>query len=392
VRRVCADTLAGMDAACAVAGSGGWRWRLPLALACALACTREPGPSAPSGGTEKSVAPESLPVLERRRLEYLFAAAALVQRSWPQLAADQTCVLLVARAVQWVVNCAEAPNGFERTATQFSGHPIFTHEGDTFESDGETRSTAQLLARTPAAAHVFGSSARRQDLPGGHPWLLLGTLEALRAFHPAFGPATTEHWLSVAIHEFVHIHQLRQPAFAPYAERIDARLLHPGALGRLYERDAEFRAQIGREYQQLTAAASGALDPASARRALLQWLRSYHQRSARVAQRPDGAQLLQDERVFTYLEGVARFVESDFLVDAAQHPVGSLAGDPQFHGFEAFLGRGYSVSPNRQLDRDYYYAIGYHLCVLLARADPSWQRRVDTEPGWLIGLIERLAP
>ena len=71
-------------------------------------------------------------------------------------------------------------------------------------------------------------------------------------------------------------------------------------------------------------------------------------------------------------------------------PRTGLSADPDFHGFGAFAGGGYAVSPNRQLDPQYYYAIGYHLCVLLSRVDPSWHRRVDSQQGWLIGLVERV--
>lgn len=85
---------------------------------------------------------------------------------------------------------------------------------------------------------------------------------------------------------------------------------------------------------------------------------------------------------------MARFVESDFLANAAQHPREGLPEDEHFHEFESFLGRGYRGSPNRQLDAQYYYAIGYHLCVLLERVDPAWKQRVSVTPGWLVGLVE----
>lgn len=107
---------------------------------------------------------------------------------------------------------------------------MFVHAGDSFEVAGALRSTRELLEHTPAAAHVFTPSASATGLPPKHAWLLLGTLEALRAYHPAFGPATTEAWVSVAIHELIHVHQLRQPEFAPYLERIDNHSLEPTAI------------------------------------------------------------------------------------------------------------------------------------------------------------------
>jgi hypothetical protein len=187
----------------------------------------------------------------------------------------------------------------------------------------------------------------------------------------------------------VHVHQLRQRAFEAYATRIDAHSLEPGPLTALYAQDAVFRAAIDREYRQLTAAARDR-DPAAPRLALRRWLGAYRARSRRVARRADGQRLLEAERVFMYLEGVARFVESDFLTNTAQHPPAGLEADPQFHRFAAFVGRGYLASPNRQLDAQYYYAIGYHLCVLLERIDPGWKQRVDKQEGWLIGLVEAL--
>lgn len=374
---------------------------LRIALICGLmACSRgEPSnaerrplaPVAPASITRVEPVPPlaaTLPELERDRLAYLFEAAELVAQSWPQLSAAETCILLIAQTAQWVVNCKEAPRGFTRAAGEFRAQPIFAHAGGTFDVGGEARSTRQLLAQTPAAAHVFAPGRVGSALPAKYPWLLIGTLEALREFHPAFGPATTESWLSVAMHELVHIHQLRQPGFAPYVEKIDAHTLDPRALSAAYARDARFKAQVAREYQQLVAAAERALSPAGAKQALHTWLRSYRQRSARLRALPRGEGLWHDERVFTYLEGVGRYVESDFLQNVAQHPRAGLERDPQFHGFEAFVGHGYAGSPNRQLDAEYHYAIGYHLCVLLDRVDPTWKSRVDAHPGWLIGWVE----
>jgi hypothetical protein len=46
--------------------------------------------------------------------------------------------------------------------------------------------------------------------------------------------------------------------------------------------------------------------------------------------------------------------------------------------------------PNRQLDAQYYYALGFHLALLLERVDPSWKRSVHDEPDWLVGTVVRL--
>ena len=86
-------------------------------------------------------------------------------------------------------------------------------------------------------------------------------------------------------------------------------------------------------------------------------------------------------------------MESDFLANPAQHPPLAAAPlhDERFHAYDQFLDRGYRGSPNRQLDAQYFYAIGYHLCVLLERLDSNWKYSVHTRSHWLYDLVESLA-
>jgi hypothetical protein len=328
--------------------------------------------------------------LQRARLEYLFDAARLVAKSWPLMRPDETCVLLVERERQWEVNCDVAVRGFVATREKFHGRPLFTHAGDAFESAGQRRSTRELLASTPAAAQVPEVPNALPGLPTEHAFLLLGSLEALAAYHPSFPRATTEAWISVAMHEFVHTHQLRHPSFAPYRARLHTPAFDPAPLIALFTQDDAYRVAVLHEYQTLTAAARREPRRDDALAALRAWHAQYRKRRALLAARPQGASLIERDRVFTYLEGVARYVESDFLDRADQHPKRIIPDDPRFHAYADFLGRGYAASPNRQLDDQYYYAIGYHLCVLLQRADPEWRDHVQAQPGLLLGYVDAL--
>jgi hypothetical protein len=333
-----------------------------------------------------------LPKLQRQRLDYVFDAAELVRASWPGMTPEHTCLMLIEAERQWVVNCQLAPAGFEQTRQHFREHPVFVHLGGTFESDGGRMSTAEWLSTTPAAAHVAAPNTPA-SLPGDAPWLVLGSLEALSAFHPAFKHATTEAWVSVAVHEFVHTHQLRAAGFAPYLAAVDTHVSNPAALTALYTSDPSYRARIEREYALLSqAAARDARDKAAARQALRSWWALYLKRNQGLARTGvDVTRVIADDALFSYLEGVARFVESDFLANTAQHPPEPTTHDARFRAYAEFVGRDYAGSPNRQLDSQYFYAIGYHLCVLLERLDPRWKNSVHTRSHWLLGVVRELA-
>ncbi|HET8934352.1 MAG TPA: hypothetical protein VFN67_12970 [Polyangiales bacterium] len=366
---------------------------LPLAAACSRATPTTEAPSTTEAPAPVAIQPEQpeLAPLQRARLDYTFQAAALLQRDWPAMHPARTCVLLVEPELQWVINCDVAPSNFERTSQRFRDHAVFVHRGGSFESEGQARSTAQLLATTPAAAQVPTRNTR--GLPGNTPWLVVGSLEALAQFHPAFPNATTEAWVSVVMHELVHTHQLRAPGAERFVDQIVSLQRTPSALTDLYLKNTRFHALIAREYALLTAAAlTDPSDKQAARTALKRWLELYQRRRASLHDLPNAEQLVADDVLFSYIEGAARFVESQFLADPSLHPsAAALSEDPRFKDFALFRDRGYAGSPNRQLDEHYFYAIGYHLCVLLDRLDTSWRTRVHTRDRFLYDLVREVA-
>ena len=343
---------------------------------------------------ERIAFPEAaLPAVQAARIAKLFDSWQLVARDWPELSGDEPCILLLAVTRQWTLNCASAPARFSRTGQTFRGYPIYTLAADSFSpAAGTALSTGQLLARMPAAAHVDTRAARASDLPPGHAWLVLGTLEALIENHPAFSPAGTDEWLSVALHELFHTYQLRAPEFAPQLATLERRRERAQRLVELFQRDRSYRTRVEREYQLLVQAASGsAQTPAQARRTLSGWLALFRARLASLARQPDAEELQRSEILFTYIEGSARYVEAKFLVDSDQHPPGPIEGDAAYHGFTHFSGQGYARMNNNQLDDEYYYALGFHLALLLDRIDGSWKRCVHRHERWLIGVAEQLA-
>jgi hypothetical protein len=249
--------------------------------------------------------------------------------------------------------------------------------------------TRAWLDREVATAYVPPTSPSAADAPSsGVVWV--GTLEVIRALREDFAQCTTDEWLSVALHELFHVWQLRHPGFAAELRAIADGSLAPDAIRALFEHDARYRELVQREYASLVDAVSSPTDPTRARRALRAWWSLHLERRAYLLSQPDGARRMKEDRVFTGLEGVARYVESRFLVDPAQHPTGGIVGDASFHGFARYAQGGYAVMQNRQLDAAYDYAIGFHLALLLDQVEPGWHARLATQPDGLIGLCEAL--
>lgn len=311
-----------------------------------------------------------------------------VSREWPWSHADDVCVLLLDVEQQWGLNCSEAPSAqFTRAQGTFRDKPVFARRGSHYRVGSRELSTAELLKTMSAAAHVDERGARRSDLAPGHPWLVVGSLEGLRANHPAFEDASTEEWISVALHEFAHARQLTLPSFEKTLAAINAGEVAPAPLAKLYTDDASYHRLVEAEYAQLVAAAWADPYRAKAKAALASWLEAYEARTDELAKR----RLVTVDSLFTYIEGVARYVESEFLVDPSQHPPDALVADPLFREYAKFEGGGYARMSNKQLDPDYTYAIGFHLCVLLDRIDPAWKQRVHDDPEYVIGQVRAAA-
>lgn len=124
--------------------------------------------------------------------------------------------------------------------------------------------------------------------------------------------------------------------------------------------------------------------------ALRDWTKLYAERRANLEARSNGPAMVRADSVFTYLEGVARYVENRFLVDPKYHPNLTVTHDARFHSFRAHLNKGYEGMPAKRLGARYYYALGMHLGLVLDRVDSSWTQRVHDDPDFIIGLVHKL--
>jgi hypothetical protein len=369
------------------------------------ACEHQPPRAAPAAppaaptAEKASVNPEApsdpalaLPAVERARIEYALASAQLLAQDWPWMRADETCVLLLAPSVQWVINCQNPPPTSGAIDAPLLGRPVYANASTTALLGGQSVPVSALIQAVPAVADVGLPGVSPAAGGGDAPWLIVSSLDALIAHHPAFNAETsTEEWLSIVLHEFFHTRQLLAPSFGSTLAEMKAQTLEPGRLEKAFKEDSAYRALVEREYRLLSDAAArdAALTSDAARAVLAQWKELYDERKAHLL-RSGGEPLQRADVVFTYVEGTARYAEAMFLGDPRFHAALPLTGDPHFNGFRGWSTSYAGLSQHTLIAR-YFYSIGLHLGLLLDRVDGTWKARVSEAPDWIIGIASEAA-
>jgi hypothetical protein len=362
--------------------------RKSLALAAVLlgsstgACT---GSRVPTAGAASPT--RVLPAVEQWRIDYALRSSALIRRRWTQFGGDDPCILLVGTEAQWVLNCVTAPEEFEATPQRFHDRTVFVRVGGQFLTSGRSLDTSDFIRAVPATIALPRPGQPKSALAQDRPFLLVSALDALKRLHPTVAADTpTEKWLSIFIHEYFHLLQYFDGSVGEPAQ-VDG-----SPLVQLYETDAEYRRMLEAEHALLEAeVARSDVDTARAAATLRDWNEAYQARRRYLIERTGGAELVRLDEVLCYVEGLARYVEAQYLVDPRYHLQDASAADPDFKNFSDFAGRGYAGMPNSGLSAEYYYALGMHIALLLDRRSPDWYRTVQTVPGYLVGAASLLA-
>jgi hypothetical protein len=273
--------------------------------------------------------PEPLSPVDRWRLEYVMRAIEPLSLRWPWMTTQRTCIMLISLRTQWVLNCDRAPAAdFARQSGDFRGRPVFARAGTELMLEGKEVPCAAFVQAVPATASVPNPKQSSSDVAREDPFIIASSLDTLVGTHPAF-PAntTTEEWMSIFVHEFFHTRQLLLPAFSTtYAEMYDGRL-DRNRLVELYEKDAQYRALVQQEFELLSGAARSRAS-VDARDVLRRWRVLYKRRRDYLNGLPDGALLVRADVVYSYVEGVARYVENMFLVDPRQVALRQAPAEP----------------------------------------------------------------
>lgn len=362
----------------------------PVVATAPAVATTPAAPPAPSATKPRDPALE-LPEVQRARIEFGLASFERFAQDWPWIRVDRTCVLLLSPTVQWIANCDEPPT-YHQVEAPLRGRPVYANGSTTLNMGGQEIPVTAFLQAVPAGAEISIPKLDANDASAKPQWIIASTLESLREHHPAFKQeANTEEWLGIFLHEFFHTQQQLQPSFRATLAAIKAQELDPTKLDRAFATDPAYRAQVESEYKLLSEAAArdDALTAEAARAVLAEWQKLYDQRQTSLRSL-GGDVLARTDLVYLYLEGAARYAESLFIAEPRLRATLPIPNDPYFTSF-AGRGRKYAQLSNRKMGTRYYYSLGYHLGLVLDRADPSWKARVSETPDWIVGLAREQA-
>lgn len=229
-------------------------------------------------------------------------------------------------------------------------------------------------------------------------------LEDITLHHPGFPKetTTTEELLSIFVHEFFHVVQFTNPKISQFMDDHlqNKTFLDQTELIQFYSKSSGYQECIKKEYVLLSdyLKNQSLYSQRSAQQTLKKWLVLYDQRirtySKEFANGRPNRDLKMTDSFWTLIEGTARFIESDFLINPELHShFENLKSDPYFKNFLMIKGTNYSSLPasNKNIGNKYYYSIGMHLTFILDIAtNKKWRQSVFDDKNFLDGQIRSL--
>lgn len=327
-----------------------------MCAAAVFAACATSAPSARPAESAPKVAPQSgatlAPELLLNRVQVALGALDRIEREWPSYRSEAACVLVFDETTEWLLHCPAAPtDDFTPTGQTFLGLPVF--------------SAPSLTLGGPATPYEKAK-------------MLVGTVRPLK--------------LVDAKHEYFHGYQLFHPTIQAELPTWTPSMSRDN-LAPFYKRDAAYQEAVKKEFAGLQAAIAAKPDQLAARAALKAWRELYAVRLERFGpvlqtDKP-GSALAKVDGFVTFLEGVARYVETRFLVEETLHSSVDLKGDSRFRGFADFTGHPLTAVEGRSaLGSEYFYGIGMYVCFLLDAARPEWKRTVMASPRLLVGEVD----
>lgn len=373
----------------------------PFVVACA-SNSSSPTANAPAPNVASIAAPPQPPAAEQHReasippvlsarVTTAMKAVYAFDAEFPGLASFHSCVLVFGPEREWVFQCPELAKspGFEDVHATYRDAPIYSAPSFMLPQQTVPFDKVKMVVGTVAGA----------DLPDEHggktkpvPFFLVQDLDSLRAHHPAFEDTSTEEWTAIFVHEYFHVFQLAQPGVAasgkPWLKDGSAR----EALGKFFDGNSAYRDAVTAEVGILSEGLSSPTK-ATSKAALTKWLAARDRRMKRLSgtfAKTTGIDSLEtSEGFFTFVEGVARYLEVRFLCDRAlSRP--EMSGDPSFRKFAEFEGCSPTkVSGRDKVSREFYYLIGALVSTHLDAANPDWKKTVFSNPTLLVGEARR---
>lgn len=328
-------------------------------------------------GTEST---DRLSSLDKARLaETLNLKQELGETVWPGWGAAEVPVLIWNRDYSYLVGFEEAPSGWsEVTNDEFQGQPYFsrpTDEHENFAVRIGDRWVASMATKLETDLFVREMIKDALPLP----------FKQIVPYRLLIQPSEVQ--MSGVLHESFHVFQV-QEAQARFDDAERAYVVADS----YWSADEAMREAWQKEIKLLEQALAAASDREAAAFAD-QFL---GQRSARRSEGDLSLELVNFERRFEWLEGLAKYVELEIWRQAANDAsytfVPEMANDPDFREYGTFDSRWTQEidQMNRQASREgdtRFYYTGMAQAKLLDRLLPNWKGQIMDDDVWLEDLL-----
>jgi hypothetical protein len=329
--------------------------------------------------------------MRTHRIQAAYAGLEPALHAWHVDGYGNDCLLTFAEKEEWLIGCPSMSNqaGFMPTGERLRDQSVLWNPESLRVSD-------KLIPYAKIKLGLVGTVGTHHDDKSGqnNPVLLVQDWDALHRNHPGFTDSHVEEWIGIFVHEAFHAHQMWHPLVQPTIRSLGT-VATLDELAAYFKANDAYRAAVQKEFDLLTATLlDPKLDQRRAKAALNKWSKLYAEREKSFAADLDrvmpNKRAWEMEGFFIFLEGTARYVESNFM-RAETSPVDALLeGDPSFGHFASSRGKKPSEVPGlSKLGNKPEYAIGMYLSYLLDAADPSWKDHIFDTDGLLVAQVLR---
>lgn len=325
------------------------------------------------------------------RIGAAMKSVALFEGDFAGLSSFRPCVLVFGPEHEYVFQCP----GLAGAAGFRAGGPA---DGDTAVFSAPTFTLPGTSVPFEKVRMIVGRAGGNVPLPNDKgeatptPFFLVQDLDSLHDHHPAFKETSAEEWTAIFVHEYLHVFQFGQADVAAFVKEWPKEWSQRDVHSKFFAETPAYREVITAEVAILQ---RGLEAPTSAgsKAILAKWLAARDRRMKSFGpafEKATGkAGFEQTDSFFTFLEGMARYLEVRFLCDRSlARP--DLSGDPTFQEFVAFAGcSATKVDGRDRINGDFHYVIGALVSAHLDAANPGWKKTAFGKPGFLVDEARR---
>ncbi len=324
------------------------------------------------------------------RIHAAMKSVALFEADFPAMSSFRPCVVVFGPEHEHVFQCPGLGGAAGFRASQPAvGDTVFTAQTLTLPGTSVPFEKVKM---------IVGRAGGNVSLPNDKgeatltPFFLVQDLDSLHDHHPAFKETSAEDWTAVFVHEYFHVFQFGQPDVAAFAKEWPKEWSQRDVHSKFFADTPAYRDAINAEVAILQSGLE-AKSSAGSKAILAKWVAARDRRmksfGAAFEKATGKAGFEQTDGFFTFLEGMARYVEVRFLCDRSlARP--DLSADPSFQKFVAFAGcSATKVDGRDKIGGDFHYVLGALVSAHLDAANPRWKKTAFGKPGFLVDEARR---